>query len=192
MDSVAVPVAAGLAAGITFVALFSLFSIPQGSWTLLNKNEFIAIEIKGLKDTYRLNEPISFSIYVKGASRGLCNNPQATAVIVSLATGKPVWSTPLPTFQTAMLCNVQEIDREWRFGYEGEELPYQSALTYDEKKYDNLIAVDKAGQYRLIASFDGQTAEKEFFGVIGATSGKTITTAQAPDGAIQLQIEDKD
>ena len=56
--------------------------------------------------------------------------------------------------------SVQGINREWRFGYEGEELPYQSALTYDEK-YHSHIAIDRAGQYRLVASFDGHIIEKE-------------------------------
>lgn len=69
---------------------------------------------------------------------------KATAVTVSQKNRKPVWSTP-STLQTTMGCgSVQGINMEWRFRYEGEELPYQSALTYDEK-YHNHIAIDQVG-----------------------------------------------
>ena len=85
----AAPAIAGLAAGIAFVMVFSLYSVPGDSWTPLNKNERIVMEIGNLKDTYRVNEPISFSIYVKGASANLCNDPKATVVIVSPENRRP-------------------------------------------------------------------------------------------------------
>lgn len=89
-----------------------------------------------------------------------------------------------------MGCRVQEVDREWRFGYEGEELPYQSAL-YDER-LPNHIAIEEAGQYKLVAGFDGHFVEKEF-SVISATSGKTITAEKVLEGAaVQVQMSDND
>ena len=176
-SGVAAPVVAGLTTGIVFVVIFSLFSAPRDLGTPLNRNEHIAMEIENLKEPYRAGEPISFSVHVGGTSADLCNDPQVTAAIVGLDKDKPSWSTP-PAFQTGMGCRVQGIDREWRFGYEGEELPYQSALMYDEKR-PNYIAIEEADQYKLVAGFDRHVVEKEF-AVISPISGKTITAEKVP------------
>jgi hypothetical protein len=183
------PVIAGLAAGIAFIIIFSFFSAPGNPPPPLNRNDRVVMTIANLKDAYRAGEPISFSVYTKGASGNLCNNPQISAVIISLEEGKPAWSTP-PSFQTTMGCGIiQGIDREWRFGYKGEEMPYQSAFTFD-KKYDNEIRIEKAGQYKLVAVFDGYTVEKEF--VVSASSGNSISSATLPQGTIiGVQINDK-
>jgi hypothetical protein len=85
---------------------------------------------------------------------------------------KAVWNTPA-TFQTAMLCgNLQGIDKEWRFGYQNEELPYQSAILptpYEE----NSIAIEQPGKYRIAAEFDHHVTQREFQ-VVSSDSGNSV------------------
>lgn len=192
MDSESVlPVAVGLASGIAFVVMFSVYSNStfDSLEAKIIKNDQIVMAIHNLRDAYRTNEPISFSVITKGISGNLCNYPEPSLVIVSVDEGKHVWYSP-PTFQTAMRCDtIQGIDREWRFGLEGEELPYQSALSFD-KKYDNRIAMQKAGLYRIIATFDDNSVDKEFT-VISANTGMSVIPEKVPEGTkIEIEITD--
>lgn len=181
-----------MAVGIAFIVLFSAF----GASFAANPQEHgyfdrIDVTLGDLKDVYHTNEPISFTVHTKGISDNLCNYPKLHVQIVRIEDGKAVWNTP-PTFETAMQCgSLQGIDREWRFGYSGEELPYQSALTYD-KHYENSIAMQQDGNYRVVAEFDNHSIEK-LFQVISANSGMSVSAEQVPDGQlVQVDIEDSD
>jgi hypothetical protein len=161
--SLTLVVAVGLAAGISFFLIFSTFGNNFSFYQSrqLTYSERLDIEIQGVKDFYRVNEPISFTIQTKGNSDNLCNYPQATAVIRNSKDAIAVWSSPI-TFQTTLLClNIQGIDKEWRFGYANEELPYQSALRPSPYQENN-IAIAQPGTYRITAEFDEHKAEKDF------------------------------
>jgi hypothetical protein len=175
-DSIALPVVAGLAIGIMFVSVmfFSLYASPvpanSGSPLRNSDDDHIVIMIENLKDTYRASEPVSFSVNTKGVSGNLCNHPEPSVIITDIDEDKVAWSTP-PTFQIVMGCgNIQGIDREWRFGYAGEELPFQSSLSFDHE-YGNSIAFEKAGLYRIMATFEDNVVEKEFAVVSRSDSG---------------------
>jgi hypothetical protein len=121
----------------------------------------VTVAIVDMNSVYHVNDPISFTIHTIGESVHLCNDPKVNVGISSIGDGSTVWSTPI-TLQTALLCgDFQNIDKEWRFGYEGEELPYQSALVPSPYQ-ENSIAIDQPGSYRIIAEFDNHKAEKEF------------------------------
>ncbi|MGI0018985.1 MAG: hypothetical protein ACREAY_00785 [Nitrososphaera sp.] len=121
---------------------------------------FVILAINDLKDTYGAGEPISFTLITKGASNNICNYPKPSIQIIGIGEKKGVWNTP-PTFQTSMGCPLQPFHNEWRFGYSGEELPFQSAFPYDGR-YENSITIEEAGRYKMIATFDYHKTEKEF------------------------------
>ncbi len=126
-----------------------------------------------MEDVYHVNEPISFTVQTKGASDNLCNDPQVNVGISNTEDATTAWSSPI-TFQTALLCgNIPGIDKEWRFGYQGEELPYQSALSPSPYQ-ENSIAMERPGKYRIVAEFDEHVAEKEFQ-VISSDGGISVT-----------------
>lgn len=158
------PVIAGLAAGIAFLFVFS--NVADSLSTIKNdqtgsaKKAFVILTIAGMDDTYRAGEPISFTLITKGASHNICNYPKPSIQIARIPDEKGVWNTP-PTFQTSMGCPMQPFYSEWRFGYSGEDLPFQSALVHD-RKYENRIAIEEPGRYKLIALFEDHRAEKEF------------------------------
>lgn len=186
------PVVAGLGIGITMV-IFSLHSVTAAGnlGSTISKNGQVVMTITNLKDAYRTNEPISFSVMTKGVSGNLCNFPEPSLSIVSLDDGRGFWYNP-PTFQTAMRCDtLQGIDTEWRFGYEGEKLPYRSALRFDQK-YDNHIAIEKPGLYAIIATFDDSTIEKVIT-VISSDSGMSVSNSQLPEGTfLEVNVTDSD
>lgn len=156
-DGAVAPVAAGLAVGIAFVVLFSILATPEEPV----KSKHIEIAVDGLKDTYKAGEPMSFTVNTEGFSDNLCNYPKLHVVIVRADDQKIAWSTP-PTFQTVMGCNeLKGIDEDWRFGYENEELPYQSAIPHDAN-LENKIVMEQAGLYKIRMEFDGHEIEKEF------------------------------
>ena len=160
----AAPVIAGLVAGIAFLVVFSnladSLSTTKNDQTGPAVQAFVILTVNDLKDTYEAGEPISFTLITKGASNNICNYPKPSVQIIGIDEKNGVWSTP-PTFQTSMGCPIQPFRNEWRFGYGGEELPFQSAFPHD-KRYENNIAIEEAGRYKIIATFDNHGTEKEF------------------------------
>ena len=187
------PVITGLAIGMMFVVMFSVHanSMPVNSGALSGNKDRIVMNIESLNDAYRTNGPVSFVVSAKGVSDNLCNHPEPSVAIIQVNNGKAIWNTPA-TVQTVMKCvNVQGIDREWRFGYDGEELPYESALGFD-KKYDNNISIHESGVYRIIATFEDNVVEREF-AVFSADTGMQVTSEQVPNWMIiEVVIEDSD
>ena len=91
-------------------------------------------------------EPIIFSINAKGVLDNACNDSTPSVVMRDESSGKTIyWPQPFG-LSTAIKCPAEEIDREWTFGERtGEE-----------------IVLDKAGQYAVIASYEGTNIEKKF------------------------------
>lgn len=156
------PLIAGLAAGIAFMLLMSGLADSLSTIRASPANEFafVIMTVDGLQESYEAGEPISFSLLTRGFSQNICNYPEPSVRISNLDSGESVWHTP-PSFQTAALCPSTPFYIDWRFGYEGEELPFQSALAYD-RYYENHIAIAEAGSYRLSAKFEDHSVEKDF------------------------------
>jgi hypothetical protein len=158
------PVIAGLAAGVAFLLIFS--NLADSLSTTKNDQpenaveSFVIMTINDLKMTYQAGEPVSFTLITKGTSNNICNYPRPSVQIIDIYERKGVWSPP-PTVQTDKGCPSQPFYNEWRFGYSGEELPFQSAFPHD-KRYENSITIEEAGRYKIIAKFDYHRTEKEF------------------------------
>lgn len=157
-----VPVIAGLGSGIVLLLLMASLAdvLPTTKVDDVSETTFVVMSVLDLKQSYNVEEPISFTLVTEGVSRTICNHPKPLVQIVSSDKGESVWYTP-PSFQTLMLCNPQPFHSEWRFGYEGEELPFQSALAND-KYYENVIVMEVPGDYILVTEFDDHRLEKEF------------------------------
>lgn len=155
-----IPVIAGLGSGVVFLLLVSGLADALSTIraTPANNFAFVIMTVSGLEESYEAGEPISFTLTAKGMSRNICNYPEPSVRIIGMD-NKSVWNTP-PSFQTSMLCSPQPFYTDWRFGYEGEELPFQSALLYD-RYYENKIVLE-AGSYKLVAKFEDHRIEKEF------------------------------
>lgn len=156
------PVMAGLGSGVAFLLVMSGLADALSTIRLSPANEFtfVIMSLGDLEESYEAGEPISFTLTTKGMSRTIYNYPEPLVKIVSLDEGKSVWNTP-PSFQTSALCTSTPFYKEWRFGYEGEELPFQSALLHD-RYYENYIAIEEAGSYKLVAKFDDHMVERDF------------------------------
>jgi len=157
-----IPVIAGLGSGVALLLVMSGLAGALSTIRASPANEFtlVIMTMDGLQESYEAGEPISFNLVTKGFSQGICNYPKPSVRISNLDTGESVWHTP-PTFQTLMLCPSTPFYTEWRFGYEGEELPFQSAFLHD-RYYENHIALGESGSYKLVARFDDRIIEKEF------------------------------
>lgn len=157
-----IPIITGLGSGVALLLVMSGLADALSTIRATPANEFtmVIMTVDGLQESYEAGEPISFSLVTKGFSQTICNHPEPAVRILNLDSGESVWHTP-PTAQTLMLCPPTPFYNEWRFGYEGEELPFQSALLHD-MYYENHIAIEETGSYKLVAKFDDQMVEIDF------------------------------
>lgn len=146
-SGLAVPAVAGLAAGVAFVIMFSLFAGPSsaGSSTVTEDPERVSLAIGGLQGAYKAGEPIAFSVKAKGVSDNACNRP-SPSVVVRDSNGETLyWPHPFG-FSTAMMCAGPEpLDNTWTFGDDaGDEIML------------------KPGSYTVFAAYEGVKVEKKF------------------------------
>lgn len=152
ISATAMPIMAAFGVGIAFVVLSIIFLSPSqpspGSAT--GKVEHIDMTIADLKSTYRPGEPIIFSVKAKGVSLLdiACNGESPRVGIRDDGSGgeEKINLTPI-IFKTALQCiEPVTFDKEWTFGDEpGEE-----------------IALDKAGSYTVVASYEDILVEEKF------------------------------
>lgn len=146
-SSETLPIIAGLAVGVTLIALFSImFSNPTIAG--INSNNHIALTLEGMKSNYASGERIIVSVHAKGNSDNFCNIGSPSVVIRDNSNGKiTYWPNPFG-FSTAMMCNKSSpVDITWTYGDEVEEE----------------IILEKTGSYAVIASLEDVTIQQQFF-----------------------------
>lgn len=94
------PVVAGLVIGVAFVVLLS-FNTPAFHDTLVGNTRTgdLTIKLAGLKDEYRLDEPLNFTVNYKGDGFW-CLDP--TARVLDANAGKVVYD--IPTLELSITC----------------------------------------------------------------------------------------
>lgn len=138
-------VIAGFAAGIAFVAAFSI-EFSGSTLALTKDHNEINLTLEGIRDTYRPGERIIFSVSANGISDNACNVGSPNVSIHGGSNASTV-NWPLSFgFSTALMCGESEtLDKKWTFG-----------------EAENEIALDAAGTYTIVASIEGTTIEKKF------------------------------
>jgi hypothetical protein len=109
--------------------------------------EYIDLTSADLESTYKIGDPIMFSVKAEGVSNYVaCNSLSPAVAIHDDSNGKEINLNPI-RFSTALLCvEPMPFDKEWMFGDEGQKL----------------IILDKAGSYEVVASLEDVTVEKQF------------------------------
>ena len=135
------PVIAGLAVGIGFIVVFATIMPFSSTLNVIQKDHFISLTIKGLKDTYTKGEVVNFSVTQKG---GGCAFPD---VWIENTMGNKVWSAN--SLSSALLCpsteDKKQSEMEWTPGVAGD--------------YPRM---NQTGQYFVVAKFDSDPVRQGF------------------------------
>ena len=132
-DSAILPVIVGLGAGIALIVIFASAPNP------------LHLTIEGMKESYRVNEPITFTLRVSGYGQ-YCQSPNAAIWNASSSFASvPLWRSGLPS----VLCP-----------------PYQQPHFVDDRyswRQDRSAVIDKSGEYIFGANVGSEpTVQKEF------------------------------
>ena len=154
---VTIPVIAGLSSGIAMIIVFALIFGPPASPTdaptiaptVLEPTYHVNLTIVGMKDSYRVGGPISFTLRVNGYGY-YCQSPNAAIWNASSAFASiPIWRSGLPI----LLCQSPQttnhiVDDNYSWGL------------------DRNITIEEPGRYVLGARIASDPAVQKEFTVI--------------------------
>jgi hypothetical protein len=133
--------------GITVIILL-LSSLPiskPSAASATTKDGSLRFSILGLKDIYDIDEPVNFSISIKGYGY-FCSDP--TARILNAESRQLVYDIPEADF--LVFCRPESRDIDYTIRLEDIMSPY------------NPIIMTEPGSYTLFVEFGGASVEKEF------------------------------
>ena len=144
-DGAAVPVGAGLAAGIALVVLLaSLFNTVD--MDLEKGRDYLDLSVEGVKETYQVGEKMDFIVKAKGYAE--CGYP--TARIVNTDLDDTVYNIFRMPFVICFSDEARPIDETWTLEDIG--------VVVD-------IIPEKSGNYKAIVQYGDKVIEKWFTAV---------------------------
>jgi hypothetical protein len=139
-DTQAAPVAAGLAAGIVLVALFSAANpIAQGRF-------HTDIAIEGLKDRYSAGERIDFAIRTTGYGT-MCGHPDFHIIDIDRG-AEIIFTSEKGTILPVCDPDARNFDETW---------------TLSELGVGSPITIDRIGHYKIVANFGIVEKDERYF-----------------------------
>jgi hypothetical protein len=150
MSGTATPVIAGLAIGSAFIVLFATISIdgllPSTKTNLIiDQYKYLNLTIGGLKDLYKMHEPLGFTLDVNGFDSTCDVWPDIT---IADSAGKVIW-----TFERVSLmgCGDPELLS-----------PHNIHASWNVAQIGVPLDINQTGSYTLKATYYGKTVEQGF------------------------------
>jgi hypothetical protein len=128
-----------------FILLFFLYPTSTPAASATTKDGSLRFSILELKDTYAIDEPLNFTVSIKGHGY-FCTDPMAK--IVNADSRELVYD--IPELDVLVLCRPDPRDIDNVIRLEDMMSPYEP------------VVLGEPGRYTLVVEFEGVSVEKEF------------------------------
>lgn len=172
-DSVATPVFVGLAVGIAFIILFSISTLflfreylAPAYPVFPNEENYIPLlqlKISGLKEQYRTDERIDFSVVLKA---GGCTYP-GIIMIKDLEKGTVIWQFNGTSASSLLFCPIVTNPA-------GFSMTWQTQYNVEPP-----ITINQTGSYAVIAKHLHRTVQDDFIVI----EGSKVVAVTIPEGS---------
>jgi len=152
-----IPVIAGLAVGIAFVAMFAMFEnnsiFGNSPAHNIGRYPYMTLTIDGLKQTYSMGEDINFTLTAKGYGKYCAEAP---SIEIFDSEGNLVWHYVTVNLMGCGDPDIspQEVNDKWNVKERVSLLPSDSDI--------QVPTINKPGEYGLRASYYGEIIDREF------------------------------
>lgn len=174
MDNSIVPVIAGLALGIAFIAVFGTLFFISNQPRPHSTDHFLWLEIDGMKENYTAGEKIDFVLKTQGYEEHVCGYPQLK--IIDAASGEEIIGIGKDMFSLMGGCDpdVRDVNETW---------------TLQQMGVVNDIEIQEGGNYKLLIEYGNRTIIKEFSINRNNNSSKAVNCNESTLCTFQLKAD---